>query len=334
MAMLTFYGIDETDRQRFTEMLAKTKHTYELFAEPLSLTNSNPDAEVISIFASNNVTRALIEHMPKLKLIATRSTGFDHIDLQAAEDHDISVVTVPRYGEQTVAEFTFALLLGLSRKLVSARQSALDGHIDIQELQGFDLFGKTFGIIGTGHIGQHVAEIARGFGMKIIAHDAYPNDAAAKEIGFGYVSLHELAAQSDIISLHTPSTPETHHLVDKAFLERVKSRCVLINTARGELVDTTALVQALGSHKLAGAALDVMERETLLHETAEAIQAELSVKTAQAIVDILALKAMPNVILTPHVAFNTSEAVDRIRQTTVQNIIDFYDGATPNIVRK
>lgn len=332
MAIISFYDTDATDKQRLTELLSGSGHEFELLNEQVSLKNSNSEAEVISIFATDNVTREIIESMPKLKLIATRSTGFDHIDLKAAREKGVVVTNVPRYGEQTVAEFTFALLLALSRKIIPARASILDGSIDMPELAGFDLQDKTIGIVGTGRIGQHAIAIAKGFGMNVIAYDLYPNQKAAADLGFTYVTLKELAKQSDIISLHAPATPETHHLVDSTFLASVKSRAVLVNTARGELVDTTALVQALSNKKLAGAALDVIEHEELLRVKAADIHEKITPELAQAIVDIAALKSMENVILTPHAAFNTHEAVDRIRQTTVQNIIDFYKGETPNKV--
>ncbi len=332
MAFISIYDTDATDKQRFTELLSGSEHQFKLLDEQVSLKNSNPETEVISIFVNDNVTREIMESMPKLKLIATRSTGFDHIDLEAAREKGITVTNVPRYGEQTVAEFTFALLLTLSRKIIAARASILEGDIDMPALAGFDLQGKTIGIIGTGRIGQHAIAIAKGFGMNVIAYDLYPNQKAAEELGFTYVELSELAGQSDVISLHAPATAETHHLVDSDFLGRVKSRAVLVNTARGELIDTTALVRALSDNKLAGAALDVLEHEELLRVKAADIHEKISPELAQAIVDTAALKSMENVILTPHAAFNTHEAVDRIRQTTIQNIIDFYKGETPNKV--
>lgn len=332
MAIISLYDTDATDKQRFTELLSGSGHEFELLDEQVSHKNSNSEAEVISIFAGDNVTREVMDRMPKLKLIATRSTGFDHIDLEAAREKGIIVTNVPRYGEQTVAEFTFALLLAVSRKIIPARAGILEGDVDMGELVGFDLQGKTIGIIGTGRIGQHAIAIAKGFGLNVIAYDLYPNQKAAEERGFTYVTLQELAEQSDIISLHAPATAGTHHLVDSTFLSRVKSRAVLVNTARGELVDTTALVQALSNNKLAGAALDVLEHEELLRIKAADIHEKISPELAQAIVDVAALKSMEQVILTPHAAFNTHEAVDRIRETTVQNIIDFYKGETPNKV--
>jgi D-lactate dehydrogenase len=334
MAIITFYSANQTDQQRFRELLRGLEHQVEFADGPLSHQHSNADSEVISMFVSDNITAEVMDRFPKLKLLATRSTGYDHIDLQAAKERGIVVTNVPRYGEVTVAEFTFALLLNLSRKTRESEAAIRVGQVVSEELRGFDLHGKTFGIIGSGKIGQHAALIAKGFGMEVVAYDPYPNQQKADEIGFRYVDLGTLAASSDVISLHAPATPKTHHIVDSNFLKGVKSSALLVNTARGELIDTTALVAALGAGTLAGAALDVLEHEELL-QTANAVAAAQEAqdnKTGQTVLDILALKAMPNVIITPHNAFNTYEAVDRIRQTTAQNIIDFYKGSTPNNV--
>lgn len=327
MALITFYNASTTDKSRFKELLADTDHQYEFVDEPLSHKNLNSKSEVISIFVSDNITAEVIDALPNLKLIATRSTGFDHIDIGAAAQRGIPVVTVPRYGERTVAEYTFALLLALSRRIIATNDAVNAHRIDLEQLMGFDLSEKTFGIIGSGKIGQHAAEIARGFAMRVIAYDIFPDEAKAAELGFTYVPLEEIARQSDIISLHAPATPQTHHIVDEAFLGGVKSSAVLVNTARGELVDLAALTAALQSGRLAGAALDVFEHETLL-TTAAPTDAD-----TEAAAHIAALEAMEQVLITPHNAFNTQEAVDRIRQTTVRNIIDFYKGETPNKVK-
>jgi len=329
MALITFYSVSPTDKQRFSALTAGTDHQFEFVDEPLSHKNLNPKSEVISIFVADNVTKAVLDKLPKLTLIATRSTGFDHIDMAEAKARNITVVAVPRYGERTVAEYAFALLLALSRRVIDAAAAVEHNTIDLPSLTGFDLSEKTFGIIGSGKIGLNAAAIARGFNMRVIAYDPYPNETAAKEIGFTYVPLDELAKQSDVISLHAPSTPETYHVVDEAFLRGVKSSAVLVNTARGGLVDSVALTKALSEQRLAGAALDVLEHEELLHGLGSQ---EPSAEIAQAIVTIASLKAMPQVIITPHTAFNTREAIDRIRQTTIQNIIDFYKGETPNKV--
>jgi D-lactate dehydrogenase len=273
-----------------------------------------------------------MDSMPNLKLIATRTTGYDHIDLAAAKERNITVVNVPAYGEETVAEFAFALLLTLSRKIREATAAVATAEVDNSTLRGFDLSGKTFGVVGCGRIGQHAARIAKGFGMNVVAYDPFPNQEKAQEIGFNFVELPELMQQSDIISVHAPLTKDNHHLINADMLAHTKPTAVLVNTARGELIDTTAVVQALGHKKLAGAALDVLEFESLLQrdKVVAASGQQVSADEAQAVLDILSLKSMPQVLLTPHNAFNTLEAVDRIRVTTIQNITDYLKGQTPN----
>lgn len=326
MTTITFYSTTPVDQQRFTELFAGTDFQCEFVSGSIDHQHSNADAVVISIFVGDQVTATVMDSMPKLKLIATRSTGFDHIDLEAAKQRGIAVVAVPRYGETTVAEYTFALLLSLSRKIAAGQQAISTGSVDTAALCGFDLHGKTIGLIGTGKIGLHTAMIAKGFGMNVIAYDPYPNEPKALEIGFSYVPLEILAERSDVISLHAPATPENHHLVDSAFLKRVKSSAVLINTARGELVDTVSLLEHLRSLTIAGAGLDVLEYEAHLHGIVDEDDPNVKI--------VRELQALPHVVLTPHNAFNTHEAVDRIRQTTAQNIIDFYKGEMPNKVEE
>jgi D-lactate dehydrogenase len=231
-----------------------------------------------------------------------------------------------------VAEFAFALLLTLSRKIREATAAVATAEVDNSTLRGFDLSGKTFGVVGCGRIGQHAARIAKGFGMNVVAYDPFPNQEKAQEIGFNFVELPELMQQSDIISVHAPLTKDNHHLINADMLAHTKPTAVLVNTARGELIDTTAVVQALGHKKLAGAALDVLEFESLLQrdKVVAASGQQVSADEAQAVLDILSLKSMPQVLLTPHNAFNTLEAVDRIRVTTIQNITDYLKGQTPN----
>lgn len=332
MTTITFYSVRANEEQRFTELLQNTDQTFELVQDELSLQNSNPDAVVISIFVDNIVTAKLMDTMPNLKLIATRSTGYDHVDIKAATERGITVVNVPAYGEETVAEYAFALLLTLSRKIRESAAAVAAGQPNTEALCGFDLGGKTFGIVGCGRIGHHAARIAKGFGMEVIAYDPYPNQAKAQQIGYTFVDLPELMQRSDVISLHAPLTKDNHHSIDAKMLAHTKPTAVLINTARGELIDTTALVQALGHNTLAGAALDVLEFETLLQrDNAVAASARtVNHDEAQAVLDILSLRSMPQVVLTPHNAFNTREAVDRIRQTTIQNITDYFKGQTPN----
>lgn len=324
MTKITFYSTSPIDEQRFTTLFQGTDFTCEFASGSIDQQHSNSDASVISIFASDEITADVLDLFPNLQLIATMTTGFDHIDLEATAKRGITVTNVPRYGENTVAEYTFSLLLSLSRKLRQTEAAFGNSAVDKTTLCGFDLRDKTIGLIGTGRIGLHTAAIAKGFGMHIIATDPHLDSPASRELGVKYVPIEELAAQSDVISLHAPAKPENHHLVDSAFLARVKSSAVLVNTARGELVDTTALLEHLQQGKIAGAALDVLEYEAEFHDNDAVNQNHLHI--------VKELQALPQVILTPHNAFNTHEAVDRIRQTTVQNIIDFYKGSTPNKV--
>jgi D-lactate dehydrogenase len=254
-------------------------------------------------------------------LIATRSTGFDHIDLAAAKARGITVVNVPSYGENTVAEFAFALILALARRVIDADERVREtGTFSQTDLRGFDLAGKTLGVVGTGRIGAHLIRMAQGFDMKVIGFDAYPNTALAEKLGFPYVSLPELLAASDIVTLHVPYNQQTHHLINTETITHLKKGSYLINTARGAIVETEALIEALKSETLAGAALDVLEEETKLQE-GSALSEENNY-----------LIAHPRVIVTPHVAFNTLEAVKRILDTTAENIKGFSAGSPINLV--
>jgi len=294
---------------------------------------SDPDAEVLCTFIESPIGETEMSRFPNLKLIATRSTGFDHIDLAAAKNHGILVANVPSYGENTVAEFTFALLLSLSRRIPEAREHILSGGFSPAGLRGFDLAGKTIGVIGCGHIGMHVIRMANGFGMNVLGFETHPDEARARTAGFTYASLPDLLAASDIVTLHVPYNAHTHHLINKENIGLMKKGAYLLNTARGAIIETEALIAALESKALAGAGLDVLEEEgdlddemTLLsapHPNAEAIRITLENHY---------LISHPRVIVTPHLAFNTTEAIERILDTTMKNIVAFSAGSPTNIV--
>ncbi|HYZ01089.1 MAG TPA: NAD(P)-dependent oxidoreductase, partial [Candidatus Binatia bacterium] len=201
-----------------------------------------PGARVLSVFIASRVDGETLAALPDLELVTTRSTGYDHLDVMACAARGVSVATVPSYGENTVAEHTFALILALSRKVHRAWVRTQRGDFSIDGLQGFDLRDRTIGIVGTGHIGLHVAKIARGFGMEVVASDPRPQPLLAEVLGFRYLPLEELVAAADIVTLHAPHLPATHHLVDRRLLERCKRGALLINTARGGLVDTAAVL--------------------------------------------------------------------------------------------
>ncbi len=332
MAVILFYDTTELDSQQLSNALAPTDHYWEFVPDKISLDNLNPEAEIISVFVSSTVTREMMERMPKLTLICCRSTGYNNVDLKAASERNITVVNVPTYGEETVAEYVFTLLLALTRKLPEVLETEYE-TFHARELRGIDLAGKTFGVIGTGHIGQKALKMARGFSMRTIAYDLYPNDEAATELGFTYTALEDVLREADFVSLHLPYTKDTHHLLNAERLRTMKPRAILINTARGALVDTNALVSILKDGHLAGAGLDVLEGELLLNleeEMALLARGETNADTLRHSVEISALKKMPNVIVSPHNAYNTVGAIGRINNTSVQNIIDFYNGHTPN----
>lgn len=334
MAFITIYNPDPTEQQQYDELFSGTNHQHTFMTGPISSSNINSESEVIAIFVTDKITRDILEKLPKLQLIATQSTGFDHIDLEAAAERGVIVLNVPTYGEKTVAEYTLALLLAISRRVGGgAHLAAFGAPIDYRKICGFDLDGKTMGLIGAGKIGQHVAALANAFGMNVVVYDPYPDEIAAEAFGFTYVTLAELAKQSDVISLHAPSTDDNYHLIDSSFFAGVKSNAVLVNTARGELVDLTALATALQDGKISGAALDVLEHEELLQQNLQEIMEDSMDERASIAKAIFTLKRTRNVIITPHNGFNTQEALLRIKQITVQNIIDFYKGKTPNKVK-
>lgn len=311
--------------------------------EPAYLSAQLPDAELLQegdaaaealcVFVDHRVDAAEMDRYPNLRLIATRSTGYDHIDLAHAQSRGIAVASVPSYGVNTVAEFAFALILALSRRVCEARAQAASGSFSQDGLTGFDLAGKTLGLIGCGRIGIHTATIARGFGMEVVVYDIRRDDALAQKAGFTYAGLPEVLARADIVSLHAPYNEHTRHLINKSNIGLCKKGAYLINTARGGLVETEALVEALQNGTLAGAGLDVLEEEGDMQDEMRLLAAphpnedELRVVLANHY-----LMSHPRVIITPHVAFDTGEAVRRIIDTTARNIAAFARGDAQNLV--
>jgi len=333
MANITIYDTSGDDEAFFKQALSDQTVTY--IKEPLAESNAVANAEIVSVFVSSKVTRECINKLGVCKLLATRSTGFDHIDAASTKEKGIIISTVPTYGEHTVAEYAFGLLLSLTRKLPAAFEAAHEGSRSHCELEGTDLNGKTFGVIGAGKIGRNTASIAKGFGMRVLAYDPFPNQEAAGQIGYEYMELNDLLSQSDVISLHVPYTPENHHLLNTERLALIKKSAILINTARGELVDSKALVECVTNGRIAGVALDVMENEELinpLEELALLRAEEVDSRLLEHSVEINVLKSLPNVLITSHNAFNTKEAIQRINQITVDNIHAFLSGKPQNIV--
>ncbi|OHA97700.1 MAG: hypothetical protein A3E02_01725 [Candidatus Zambryskibacteria bacterium RIFCSPHIGHO2_12_FULL_38_34] len=291
-------------------------------------------AEVISVFVNHSIQKEDMDKMPNLKLITTRSTGFDHIDIVAAREKNIEVVYVPSYGENTVAEFAFALLLALSRKIPEAHEQVTKtGSFNQSNLRGFDLKGKTIGVIGTGRIGVRVIKMAKGFDMNVLAYDPFPKKGSDSELGFEYVGFEELLNKSDIISIHSSLSDSTRHMINEKSIKHIKKGAVLINTARGGLIETSALVNALKEEIISAAGIDVLEEEgDMIDEEKLLINPHPNMEELKNVLANHYLIDHPRVIITPHIAFNTDEAVKRILDTTIENISSFVNGQIKNKV--
>lgn len=332
MSKLAFFDVHATDLERVTKTFPDAK----VFEEPLSaetVTHAR-DAEIVSIFVTSTVDKAVLTQLPKLKHVACRSTGYDNIDLPTAHKQGVLVSNVPSYGENTVAEYAFTLLLALARKLRPALEQVESGLIDHATVVGGDLAGKTLGVIGTGRIGSHAITIGRGFGMKVVGFDPFPRLELEGQLGFHYLEFRELLKSADFISIHAPLTDTTKHLFDAKAFRAMKPTAILINTARGEIIDTSALVDALTKNQIAGAGLDVLEGEDLLdiHAELQFLSHHRGKKSLELAGDLAALQKLSNVIVSPHNAFNTSEAIDRIWATSRQNIQSYLDGEPINLV--
>lgn len=334
---IIFFEVPKKEQPIFTQAFSGSDVSF--YEEKLSEDNVNlaKDAEIISVFVNSEIRKEIIDALPNLKFIATRSTGFDHIDCEYAKSKGILISSVPSYGSYTVAEFAFGLLLNLSRKINQANNHLREGaDFNIFSLQGFDLKGKTIGVIGTGKIGKNVVRIAKGFSMNVLAFDPYPDLAFAEENNFIYKSLPEVISQSDIITLHAPYNKGDKHLINKENISLMKKGVYLINTARGELVDTDALIWGLKEGIIAGAGLDVLEGERELKEEIEILSSpEKSgrVKDYKTLLEDRVLIDMPNVIVTPHVAFYSKEAEGEIIKVTIENIKGFISNNPINLVK-
>jgi D-lactate dehydrogenase len=272
-------------------------------------------AQAVCVFVSDDAGRPVLEKLARLgvRLLALRCTGFNNVDLPAAKELGLPVTRVPNYSPYSVAEHTMALILALNRKLHRAFNRIRELNFSLAGLEGFDLHGKTAGLFGTGKIGRIVAEILKGFGMRVLAYDPYPATDWATQHGIVYTDQRTLMQESDVVSLHLPLTPETKHLVRRETIELMKPGAILVNVSRGQLIDTAALIQALKSRRLGGVALDVYEEE-------EGVFFEdLSGQVLED--DVLArLLTFPNVLITAHQAFLTREALKDIARVTVENV--------------
>jgi D-lactate dehydrogenase len=288
-----------------------------LTGETVALADGYP---VVCPFVNDSLDRDVIEHLAKggTRLLALRSAGYSHVDVQATADAGIAVAHVPAYSPYAVAEHTVALILGLDRKTYRSYARVREGNFSLDGLLGFDLHGRTVGVIGTGAIGRQLAGIMLGFGCRVLAFDPVPNEEL-RSAGVWYAPLPDVLGESDILSLHAPLTPATHHLVDRAAIARMKPGVMLINTSRGGLIDTEAVIEGLKSERIGALGLDVYEEEAGLFFE------DLSGRILQD--DVLArLLTFPNVLITAHQAFFTREALEAIAETTLANVTAFERG--------
>lgn len=330
---IAVFELEDWEREVFEHF--KEDHDVALEEQPLTRNNVAQfrEVDIISVFAGDDISEEILDQLPNLRLICTRSTGFDHIDSDYCRRHGIMICNVPTYGSRTVAEHVFALLLAISHRLPEAIDRTRKGDFSQVGLQGFDLDGKTLGVIGTGDIGRCTIIIAKGFNMRVLAFDVHPQERYSRNMGFDYVDLETLLRHSDVISLHVPSNEKTRGMIGKRQFEMMKDGAVLINTARGDLVDIEALLHALVSNKLRAAGLDVLPEEPSIKEEAELLRAAFYKrhKVETLLADHIVLR-LRNVIVTPHSAFNTREAVMKLLVTTVENIVAFIQGRPQNIV--
>ena len=316
---IAFFGAKPYDIASFDKVNEKYNYDIRYYNGHLNPNNVvlTQDTDAVCIFVNDTADAAVIDAMVDngVKLLALRCAGFNNVDLKAAKGK-LPVVRVPAYSPYAVAEYSLALMLSLNRKIHRAYWRTRDGNFSLNGLMGFDMHGKTIGIIGTGKIAKILIRLLKGFGMRILAYDLYPDMKFAGEEGISYVSLDELYRESDIISLHCPLTDQTKYMIDKDSIDKMKEGVMIINTGRGLLINTNDLIEGLKEKKIAAAGLDVYEEE------GEYFYEDKSDKIIDD--DVLArLLSFNNVIVTSHQAFFTKEALHNIAETTLQNIEDF-----------
>ena len=331
MTRIAFFGTKKYDQETFDSVNASLNEQGEVrYGFDIKYFKAHPNmdnvllvqgVEVVCCFVNDTLSADVITEMGRLgvKLIALRCAGFNNVDIAAAQKVGIRVVRVPAYSPHAIAEFTLGLILALNRHLPRAAARTRDGNFSLQGLMGFDLYGKTIGIIGTGKIAKVLIQILQGFGMRILGNDLYPDEAFAAQHNMQYVPLDTLLRESDIISLHCPLTHDNHHLINADTIAITKKGVMIINTGRGGLIDTEALIDGLKSRHIGSAGLDVYEEEGgyFYEDVSDAIIED----------DVLArLLSFNNVLLTSHQAFFTKEALTNIATTTLQNVRDYLDG--------
>ncbi len=324
----------EKERIEHTTLASECELSFFDHAVDIEHVPTDADAEALSVFVDSKLDADTLAKFPNLRFIATRSTGFDHIDLAATAARGITVANVPSYGSNTVAEHAFALLLALSKRICDGVTQVRERcDFDPHGLRGFDLQGKTLGVIGTGKIGKHAVAIGKGFGMNVVLYDTYPDEVFAQENGVSYLSLNDLLATSDVVTLHVPYLPATHHLINKGNVDTMRQGSVIINTSRGAVIETDAIVHGLECGRLRGVGLDVLEEEDVLREERHLFASgKMEGRDLKTVLENHMLIGMSNVIITPHSAYNTQEALERIMQTSIDNLLAYVHGTPQNVV--
>lgn len=312
MPNIVFLQVDTEDRSSVSEHFPDAQV---IEGVPNDIASTFKDAEVVSSFIGIDWNKELLSKLPNLKLLCTRSVGFNHIDIGYCSEHGITVCNVPDYGSHVISEHVFALLLSTLRHIPKADLMVESGEFDYHGLRGVTLRGKTLGIVGTGKIGRKTAQIAHGFGMKILAVDKCRTIELEDILRVEYCDLDRLLAESDIITLHLPATEETNHMINAEAFAKMKDSVVLVNTARGELIDSNALLEALNSGKVSHALLDVLEHEHNFEQNK-------------------ALITHPRVVTTPHIAFYAEESMRNMYEDAFQSIDQFLAGDTPDHIVK
>lgn len=319
---VAFYDAKPYDRSHFDKAAGGFEVEYHDFRITKNNASTARGSIAVCAFVNDTLDRECMRVLAEegVKLVALRCAGYNNVDIGAAEELGITVVRVPAYSPHAVAEHAVALLQTLNRKIHRAYNRVRELNFSVAGLVGFDLYGKTVGIIGSGTIGKITAQIFRGYGCEVLVYDPSPDSVWAKENGIEYVDLSKLLSTSDVVSLHSPLTDDTYHMLDSAKVLKMKKGAYLINTSRGKLIDSSAVIEALKSRHLGGVALDVYEEEEGVFfedHSAEALQD-----------DVLArLLTFPNVLITSHQAFLTVEALDAIAETSMDSIRRFAAGA-------
>ncbi len=327
MTNVTVFDTKKYDRQYLGESMIAAGldvkfREYRL--NPETVDTVGEDTDVVCVFVNDRLDREVIGVLAEkgVSMIALRCAGFNGVDLEAAKEHGIVVARVPAYSPYAVAEHAVTLAMALNRRIPQANRRVRDMNFTLDGLVGFDMHGKTAGLIGTGKIGKIAAQIFKGFGMRVIMWDPYPDPVWAQEQGLEYVTLSEIGREADIVSLHVPLFPETEHIINDLVLAALKPGVILINVSRGALVDTVALIEALKSGHVGGVGLDVYEEEE--GKFFEDLSGQVMTD------DVLArLMTFPNVIVTAHQAFLTKEALEEIASVTTENIVAVSSGGSP-----